>query len=40
MINDERNEVIKEDFDSLKKKYQDNLESMKCSRFVCSVIVL
>ena len=31
MINDEANEVIKELFDSLKTRYQNNLESMKGS---------
>ena len=34
MINDEANEVIKELFDSLKNRYQYNLESMKGSGFV------
>ena len=29
MINDEADEVIKELFDSLKNRYQNNLESMK-----------
>ena len=27
-INDEADEVVKEHFDSLKKRYQNNLESM------------
>ena len=31
MINDEANEVMKELFDSLKNRYQNNLESMKGS---------
>ena len=31
MINDEADEVIKEPFDSLKNRYQNNLESMKGS---------
>ena len=31
MINDEADEVIKEFFDSLKNKFQNNLESMKVS---------
>ena len=34
MINDEADEVIKELFDSLKNRYQNNVESMKCSQFV------
>ena len=34
MINDEADEVIKELFDSLKNRYQNNLESMKGSKFV------
>ena len=29
MINDEADEVIKEFFDSLKNRYQNNVESMK-----------
>ena len=33
MINDETNEVIKELFDSLKNRYQNNLESMKGNEF-------
>ena len=33
MINDEADEVIKELFDSLKNRYQNNLESMKDSVF-------
>ena len=36
-INDE---VIKELFDSLKNKYQNNLESMKASEFVFGFIYL
>ena len=31
MINDEADEVIKEFFDSLKNRYQNNVESMKGS---------
>ena len=31
MVNDEVDEVIKELFDSLKKRYQNNLESMNDS---------
>ena len=34
MSNDEADEVIKELFDSLKNRYQNNLESMKSSEFV------
>ena len=34
MINHEADEVIKELFDSLKNRYQNNLESMKGSEFV------
>ena len=34
MINDEANKVIKELFDSLKNRYQNNLESMEGSGFV------
>ena len=34
MINDEADEVIEELFDSLKNRYQNNLESMKVSGFV------
>ena len=34
MINDEADGIIKEFFDSLKKRYQNNLESMKGSDFV------
>ena len=33
MINDEADEVIKEHFDSLKIRYQNDLESMKFSEF-------
>ena len=33
MMNDEADEVIKELFDSLKNRYQTNLESMKASEF-------
>ena len=35
MINDEADEVIKKVFDYLKNRYQNNLESMKGSGFVC-----
>ena len=34
MINDKANEGIKELFDSLKNRYQNNWESMKGSEFV------
>ena len=42
-INDEADRVIKELFDSVKNRYQNNLESMKGSEFVFNfefVIVL
>ena len=34
MINDEVDKVIKELFDSIKNRYQNNCESMKGSQFV------
>ena len=34
MINDEADEVVKELFNSLKYRYQNNLESIKGSEFV------
>ena len=34
MINDEADEVIKKTFDSLKDRYQNNLDSVKRSEFV------
>ena len=34
IISDEAIEIIKQLFDSLKNRYQDNLESMKGSEFV------
>ena len=34
MINDEADEIIKDLLDSLKNRYQNNLESMKVSEFV------
>ena len=34
MINNKANEVIKELFDSLKNRYQNNMESIKGSEFV------
>ena len=40
MINDEADEVTKELFDSLKNRYQNNLESMKGSEFVFDYVHL
>ena len=40
MINDEADEVIKELFDSLKNRYQNNLESMKGSEFAFDYVHL
>ena len=40
MINDESDEVIKELFDSLKNRYQNNLESMKGSESVFDYVHL
>ena len=40
MINDEADEVIKELFDSLKNKYQNNLKSMTGSEFVFDYVHL
>ena len=40
MINDEADEVIEELFDSLKNRYQNNLESMKGSEFVFDYVEL
>ena len=40
MINDEANEVIKEHSDSLKNKYQNNLESKTFCRFVFDYVHL
>ena len=40
MINDEADEVIKELFDSLKNRYQNNLESMKGSEFFFDCVQL
>ena len=34
MIDDEADEVIKELFNSVKNRYQNNLESMKGSEFI------
>ena len=40
MINDEADEVIKKRFDSLKKRYQNNLESVKGSEFVFEIMFI
>ena len=40
MINDEADEAIKEPFDSLKNRYQNNLESMKGSELVFDYVHL
>ena len=40
MINDEADEVIKEIFDSLKNRYQNNFESMTGSEFVFDYVHL
>ena len=40
MVNDKADEVIKELFDSLKNRYQNNLESMKGSEFVFDYVQL
>ena len=40
MINDEADEVIKELFDSLRNRYQNNLESMKGSECVFDYVHL
>ena len=40
MINDEADEVIKELFDSLNNRYQNNLESMNGCEFVFNCIHL
>ena len=40
MINDKADEVIKELFDSLKNRHQNNLESMKGSEFVFDYVHL
>ena len=37
MINDKAHKVIREHFDSLKNRYQNDLESMKVSDFDCVV---
>ena len=40
IINDETDEVIKNFFDSLKNRYQNNLESMEGSEFVFDYVQL
>ena len=40
MINDEADEVMEELFDSLKNRYQNNLESMKGNDFVFDYVQL
>ena len=40
MISDEANEVIKKLFDSLRNRYQNNLQSMGCSEFVFDYVQL
>ena len=40
MTNDKADEVIKEPFDSLKNRYQNNLEFMKVSWFVFDYVHL
>ena len=40
MINDEADEVIEELFDSLKNRYESNLESIKDSEFVFDYVHL
>ena len=40
MIHDQADKVLKELFDSLKNKYQDNLESMKGSELVFNYVHL
>ena len=40
MISDEEDEVIKELFDLIRNRYQDNLESMKGSEFVFNYVSL
>ena len=40
MISDEEDEVIKELFDLIRNRYQDNLESMKGSEFVFDYVSL
>ena len=40
MISDKADEVVKELFNSLKNRYQNNLESMKGSEFVFDYVQL
>ena len=38
MINDKADKVIKEDFDSLKNRYQNNLKSLKSSELLSDYV--
>ena len=40
MVNDKVDEIIEDLFDALKNRYQNNLESMKESDFVCGYVYL
>ena len=40
MMNDKADEIVDELFDSLKNRYQNNLESMKGSEFVLDYVHL
>ena len=40
MISDEADEVIKTLFDSLKSRYQNNLQSMRGSQFMLSYCII
>ena len=40
MMNDKADEIIEELFDSLKNRHQNNLESMKGSKFVFDYVQL
>ena len=40
MTNDEADEIVKELFDSLKSRYQDDLESMRGSEFFLNYVEL
>ena len=40
MISDDADEVIKKRFDSLKNRYQNNIESMRSSEFVFDYVQL
>ena len=39
MINDEADQVIKKLFDSLKERYQDNLESIRGNEFSSTIFI-